>query len=52
MKVAVEEKLRFNNGSHRWYPNDRNEAHYDSFHRYQTKYDNFHSDENRNNADL
>ena len=42
----------FNKNSPRWYSNERNEAHYDSFYRYRTKYDNFHSDENRNNADL
>ena len=42
----------FNKNSPRWYSNERNEAHYDSFYRYRTKYDNYHSDENRNNADL
>ena len=36
----------------RWYSHERNEAHYDSFYRYRTKYDDFRSDENRNNADL
>ena len=38
----------FNKNTPRWYSNERNEAQYDAFYRYRTKYDNFHSDENNN----
>jgi len=42
----------FNKNTPRWYSNERNEAQYDAFYRYRTKYDNFHSDENGNNEDF
>jgi len=42
----------FNKNTPRWYSNERNEAQYDAFYWYLTKYDNFHSDENGNNEDF
>jgi len=42
----------FNKNTPRWYSNERNEAQYDAFYQYRTKYDNFHSDENGNNEDF
>ena len=42
----------FNKNTPRWSTNQRNEAHYDAFYRYRTKYDNFYTDEDRNSGDF